>query len=97
MSDAREDRNLLAIEKLEARHKRLKARLDKARALQSHRSRKVDAHRKILIGAIVLARARTDAHFAQTLLDVLSTASLKSKDRRALCTIDANLSRSVAS
>ncbi len=75
------------IANLEERLKQLKARQQKTiarqRAFESHRERKNDTRRKILIGAIVLARIK-QGRFTETELLAWMDEALTRADDRAL-------------
>ena len=75
------------IEALEAKLKQLKVRQQRAearpRALSSRRDRKADTRRKILVGAILLAKVENGL-FDKKILNTWLDAALTRDDDRAL-------------
>ena len=73
------------IEALEAKLKQLKVRQQRAearaRALSSRRDRKADTRRKILVGAVVLAKIEQGVFDERTLKGWLSQALTRDDDR----------------
>lgn len=61
-----------------------KARLERARGLKAKSARKRDAHQKILVGAIILSRARQSASAAGELARILRAQKLSPRDVAAL-------------
>jgi hypothetical protein len=80
------------IEALEAKLKQLKVRQQRAearaRALSSRRDRKADTRRKILVGAVLLAKIEQGVFEERTLKGWLDKA-LTRDDDRALFELDA--------
>ena len=79
------------IEALEAKLKQLKVRQQRAearaRALSSRRDRKADTRRKILVGAVVLAKVENGL-FDNKILNGWLDAALTREDDRALFGLD---------
>jgi multidrug resistance efflux pump len=73
------------IDALEQRLKQLKAKQQRAearrRTVESHRERRNDLRRKILVGAVVLAKVDQGAIPRSTLLEWMDGASMKNEDR----------------
>ena len=71
-----------SLEKLERQYEQAKARLQAARARKTVRDRKLQARRKIILGAALIERAARDPQTA-TLLASLIKGLKRQQDRKA--------------
>ena len=72
------------LDSLLEQEKALKAKIAKVKAAQSAADRKADTHRKIVVGAAVLAHAEIDAAFAEGLRKVLAKSVTRPNDIKAI-------------
>lgn len=75
------DKNLSSIEKLEQRKNALERRLQIARARLKNEDRKKDTRRKILVGAMLLAKAEEDHETLSALTRQLDDYLTAKRDR----------------
>lgn len=76
-----EDKNLSLIEKLEQRKNALERRLQIARTRLKNEDRKKDTRRKILVGAMLLAKAEEDLETRSALTRQLDSYLTMQRDR----------------
>ena len=72
------------IEELNAARQRITARIQTERAKMRKQSRKDDARRKIIVGAVVLAHAEHDAAFKNRLETLIEKYTTREADRKFL-------------
>lgn len=72
------------LDALLEQEKALRAKIAKVRAAKSATERKADTHRKIVVGAAVLAHAEIDAAFAEGLRKVLEKSVTRPNDIKAI-------------
>lgn len=72
------------IEALRLRKKQIANRLASLEAKAKTSERKKDARQKIIVGAAVLAHAKGDTVFAQSLVKILDKAVTRDIDREAI-------------
>ena len=69
------------IQELEEKLRQERAQLDRLKARKVQESRKADTRRKILVGAVVVARAKHDPEFYARLLTWLDEGLTAPRDR----------------
>jgi hypothetical protein len=75
------------VARARAAFEQAKAKLQKVESAESAKQRRADAHRKILIGGLVMAKARKDPAFATTVAQILRETALNERDTAVLQTV----------
>jgi exonuclease III len=83
MTGARKTIQQLIAEE-EKKSEQIKARVAELKARQKAEDRKKDAHRKIVVGAAIMAHIRIDAQFRQNVRDALNKAVTEPKQRNVI-------------
>jgi hypothetical protein len=65
----------------EEKSKQVKARMAELKARQKAEERKLDSHRKIVVGAAIMAHIKIDGHFRKEVRDALNLAVTDPKHR----------------
>lgn len=72
------------LTKLEQKRESINAQIRRTKTMLSTQARKEDAHRKIVVGAAILAAVKTDAELKKTVARVLDDSVKNPRDREML-------------